>query len=64
MAKQMEAHLQEESKLCSPFPKAHQECKEEKQREESNMKKFKRMATVGHISSTSRSPFHAYYMSF
>ena len=28
------------------------------------MKKFKRMATVGHISSTSRSPFHAYYMSF
>ena len=38
MAKQMEAHLQEESKICSPFPKAHQECKEEKQREESKMK--------------------------
>ena len=38
MAKQMEAHLQEEAKLCSPFPKAHQECKEEKQREESKMK--------------------------
>ena len=50
--------------LCSPLPKANQECKEEKQREESNMKKFKRMATVGHILSTSWSPFYAYYMSF
>ena len=30
--------------LCSPLPKENQECKEEKQREESNMKKFKRTA--------------------
>ena len=50
--------------LCSTFPKANQECKEEKQREESDMKKSKRTATVGHISSTSWSPFYAYYMSF
>ena len=28
------------------------------------MKKFKRTATVGHISSTLWSPFHPYYMSF
>ena len=63
----MEAHLQEEYKLfelCSPFPKANQECKEENQREESNMKKSKRIATVGHISNTSWSPFYAYYMLF
>ena len=33
-------------------------------REKSNMKKFKRIAIVGHISSTSWSPFYAYYMSF
>ena len=39
--------------LFSPLPKANQECKEEKQREESNMKKSKRTATVGHILSTS-----------
>ncbi|WKA01774.1 hypothetical protein VitviT2T_020038 [Vitis vinifera] len=32
--------------------------------EKSNMKKFKRIATVGHISSTFWSPFHVYYMSF
>ena len=35
--------------LCSPFLKENQECKEEKQREESNMKKFKRTTAVGHI---------------
>ena len=50
--------------LCSPLPKANQECKEEKQREESNMKKSKRIETVRHISSTSWSPFYAYYMLF
>ena len=50
--------------LFSPLPKANQECNEEKQREDSNMKKFKRTATIGHILSTSWSPFYAYYMSF
>ena len=50
--------------LHSPLPKANQECKEEKQREKSNMKKFKRIETLGHISSTSWSPFYAYHMSF
>ena len=35
-----------------------------KQIEESNMKKSKRIATVGHISSTFWSPFYAYYMLF
>ena len=37
---------------------------EEKQREKSNTKKFKRIETVEHISSTFQSPFEAYYMSF
>ena len=46
------------------FAKANQECNEEKQREDSNMKKFKRTATIGHILSTSWSPFYAYYMLF
>ena len=50
--------------LFSPLPKANQECNEEKQRKKSNMKKFKRTATVGNILSTSWSPFHAYYMLF
>ena len=50
--------------LCSPLPKANQEYKEEKQREESNMKKTKRIATVGHILNTSWSPFYVYYMLF
>ena len=36
-------------KLYSPLPKANQECKEGKQREKSNMKKFKKTETVGHI---------------
>ena len=35
--------------LCIPLPKANQECKEAKQREESNMKKFKRTTAGGHI---------------
>ncbi|WKA10532.1 hypothetical protein VitviT2T_028098 [Vitis vinifera] len=50
--------------LCSPLPKSNQECKEEKQREESNMKKSKRIATVGLISNTFWSPFYVYYMLF
>ena len=45
--------------LRSSLPKANHECKEEKQREKSNMKNSR-----GHISSTFWSPFHAYYMSF
>ena len=50
--------------LFSPLPKANQECKEEKQREKSNMKKSKRIATVGLISNTLWNPFYVYYMSF
>ena len=50
--------------LHSPLPKVNQECKEGKQREKSNMKKFKRTATLRHISSTFWSPFYAYHMSF
>ena len=46
--------------LFSPFPKANQECKEEKQREESNMKKSKRTAFLGHISRTLWSPLGAH----
>ena len=67
MVKKMEANLQEESKLQSfvvLFQKPNQECKKEKQREESNMKKTKRIATVGHILNTSWSPFYVYYMLF
>ena len=50
--------------LCSPLLKPNQESKEEKQREESNMKKVKRRAAARHISSTSWSPFYTYYISF
>ena len=50
--------------LYSPLPKANHECKEEKQREKSNMKKFKRTTTFGHISITYWILFYAYYMSF
>ena len=46
------------------FAKSNQECKEEKQREESNMNKFKRRAAAGHISSTFWSLFYTYYISF
>ena len=49
--------------LYSPLPKANQECKEEKQREEFNMKKSKRTASVGHISSSSWSPCILYVIS-
>ena len=50
--------------LYSPLPKANQECKEEKQREESNMKKSKMIATIGHILITSWGPLYSYYMLF
>ena len=56
MAEQMEAHLHEESKLWSFLflcQKSKQECKEKKQRKESNMKKSKRTETVGPILKTS-----------
>ena len=63
----MEAHLHEESKLWSflvLFQKPKQECKEEKQKEESNMKKSKRTASAGHILSTFWSSFYTYHMLF
>ena len=50
--------------VFSLLSKANQEYKEEKQREEFNMKKFKRTETIGHISSTFWSLFYSYYMSF
>ena len=46
------------------FTEANQECKEGKQREESNMKKFKKRAAAGHILSISWGSFYTYYMSF
>ena len=67
MAEQMEAHLHEESKLWSFLflcQKSKQECKEKKQRKESNMKKSKKKAAIGHISSTFWSPYYTYYISF
>ena len=48
----------------SPFPKENQECNEEKQIEESYMKKSYRIEDVGHISITSWGPFYTYYMLF
>ena len=50
--------------LYSPLPKSNQECNEGKQRKKSNMKKFNRTATVGHILSTSWNSFYAYYVLF
>ena len=65
MEKQMEAHLHEQFKLWSFVVLCQSQSRMQGgKREESNMKKFKRMETVGHILSTSRSPFHAYYISF
>ena len=49
---------------CSPLPKANQECKEEKQGEESNMKKSKRTTFLGHILRFLWSPFYVYYIVF
>ena len=61
----MEAHLHEQFKLWSFVVLCQSQSRMQGgKREESNMKKFKRMETVGHILSTSRSPFHAYYISF
>ena len=65
MEKQMEAHLHEEFKLWSFIVLCQSKSRMQGgKREKSNMKKFKRTATVGHISSTSWSPFHTYYMYF
>ena len=65
MAKQMEAHLHEEFKLWSFVVLCQSQSRMQGgKREKFNMKKFNRTATVGHISSTSWSPFYAYYMSF
>ena len=65
MAKQMEAHLHEEFKLWSFVVLCQSKSRMQGgKREKSNMKKFQRTATVGHISSTSWSPFYEYYISF
>ena len=50
----MELH----SSLPKPIKNARRRSKER------NLKKFKRMETVGHISSTYWSPFHSYYILF
>ena len=60
----MEAHLQEESKLWSFVVLCQSQSRMQGGKtEESNMK-FKRTAAIGHISITSRSPYHAYYILF
>ena len=60
----MEAHLQEESKLWSFVVLFQSQSRMQGGKtEESNMK-FKRTAAIGHISITSRSPYHAYYILF
>ena len=61
----MEAHLHEELKLWSFVVLCQSQSRMQGGKwEKSNMKKFTRTETVGHISSTSWSPFHAYYMLF
>ena len=61
----MEAHLHEEFKLWSFIVHCQSQSRMQGgKREKSNMKKFKRTATIGHIYSTSWSPFYAYYMFF
>ena len=65
MAKKMEAHLHEEFKLWSFVVLCQIKLRMKGgKREKSNMKKFKRTATVRHISSTYWSLFYTYYMSF
>ena len=60
----MKTHLHKEFKLWSFVVLCQSQSRMQKgKREESNMK-FKRTATVGHISITFRSPFYGYYMSF
>ena len=61
----MESHLPEEFKLWSFLVLCQSQSRMQGgKKEKSNMKKFKRIATVGHISSTFWSPFHSYYISF
>ena len=61
----MEAHLHEEFKLWSFTVLCQSKSRMQGgKREKSNMKKFKRIETVGHILSTYGSRFYAYYMSF
>ena len=61
----MEAHLHEESKLWSFVVLCQSQSRMQGGKwEKSNMKKFKRIATIGHILSTSWSLFHVYYISF
>ena len=65
MAKKMEAHLHEEFKLWSFVVLCQSKSRMQGgKKEKSNIKKFKRIATVGHIQSTSQSPFNTYYISF
>ena len=65
MAKKMEAHLHEESKLWSFVVLFQSQSRMQGGKiEESNMKKFKRIAAVGDISSTSWSSFYTYHISF
>ena len=64
MAKQMEAHLHEEFKLWSFVVLYQSQSRMQGGKREESNKKLKRTATVGHISSTSWSPFHAYYILF
>ena len=61
----MEAHLHKEFKLWSFIVLFQKHIKNARRRsKERNLKKFKRMETVGHISSTYWSPFHSYYILF
>ena len=60
----MKAHLHKEFKLWTFLVLCQSQSRMEGgKREESNMK-FKRTEIVGHISSTSRSPFYSYYIFF
>ena len=61
----MEAHLHEEFKLWSFVVLCQIKSRMQGgKKEKSNMKKFKRTATIGHILSTYWSPFDVYYMCF
>ena len=61
----MEAHLHEELKLWIFVVLCQSQSRMQGGKwEKSNIKKLKRIAIVGHILSTSWSPFHAYYIVF
>ena len=61
----MEAHLHEEFKLWSFVVLCQSQSRVQGGKwEKSNIKKFKRIETLGHISSTSWSLFYSYYMLF